>query len=100
MNDNKKFGDNYATRNPNFGKITALKNIELAQDPILWPFVKLEVYENGIQGGKATSRAIVPLFLFGREGNNDGSVLRSAPIVELMSTAFQRIIHFQPLHLG
>ena len=74
MNENKKFGDNYATRNPNFGKITALKNIELAQDPILWPFVKLEVYENGIQGSKATSRAIVPLFLFGREGNNDEMV--------------------------
>ena len=48
MDENKKFGDTYATRNPNFGKITALKNIELAQDPILWPFVKLEVYENGI----------------------------------------------------
>ena len=48
MDENKKFGDTHATRNPNFGKITALKNIELAQDPILWPFVKLEVYENGI----------------------------------------------------
>ena len=30
-----------------------------------------EVFENGVQDGQASCRAIVPLFLFGQEDNNN-----------------------------
>ena len=29
------------TQNPNFGQIIKIKGIDLTEDPILWPFVKM-----------------------------------------------------------
>lgn len=52
------------TNNPNFGQIITIRRVDLTEDPILWPFVKMQVYESGIDSGIITSQAIVPLFLY------------------------------------
>ena len=43
------------TSNPNFGEIIKLKGIDITEDPILWPYVKMQVYENGIDSGYLSS---------------------------------------------
>lgn len=53
-----------STNNPNFGQIITIRRVDLTEDPILWPYVKMQVYESGRDSGIITSQAIVPLFLY------------------------------------
>ena len=50
---------------PNFGVVLPFYDIKVHQEPLLWPFLVVEYYERyGKSGGRMTSRAVLPIFMF------------------------------------
>ena len=57
--------DSLDTKNPTFGKIITFEKIKLLREPLLWPQLVINVYDDGIIfgiGGCETCFTTIPLF--------------------------------------
>lgn len=62
-----KLDDSVDTRNPNFGKVVKFEKVKLPIEPLLWPLLEIEVYDDGYAfgvGGCESSYTTISLFEF------------------------------------